>query len=125
MGYYLNGRFLGNTPGAAVSKLSDCDVYDMTYEYITGYFDINDVAETIASDRVQAENWMEDALRNVREYAESGCPSDFEGITWVDDGPSGSKSVKRGPKSTASGGKSGRAPSKKAPGKKAPARRRC
>ncbi len=124
MGYYLNGRFLGNTPGAAVSKLSDRDVYDMTYEYITRYFDITDVAETIAKDRVQAENWMEDALRGVREYSESGCPSDFEGITWVDDGPSGSKSVKRGSGSTASRGRTNRTPAKKTTARKSTSSRR-
>lgn len=96
MGFYYKGRYLGETAREAVNNLEDEESVDVAYGYIVGYFDITDVAETIATDRVCSKDWIIDAMESLRGYEEADCPGEIAGLTYRKASkPAASKCVKR------------------------------
>ena len=95
MGFSLNGRYLGDTPSEALANMSRKEISDLAYYYITRYFDIEDVAETIANNRESSVDWAEDALSSLVEYARADGFAELEDFEYRRGSkPNGSRNVK-------------------------------
>ena len=131
MGYYLRGRFLGDTPAQAAGNLAEHDIREMLLDYIV-LWDTSP-SEMIASGEIfqfTRAGIIRDALEDIRKNG-----MDYGKIQWRDTVPKASSNAKCccgkarctgcgkcGSKNLMPKGASNR---KKAPARKATTSRRC
>ncbi len=80
MGFYYEGRYLGETPWASQANLKRKELQNVVYSYIVNYFDITEVAETVSMRPSTPAEWAKDAMKSLQECR--GSPMELGGLTY-------------------------------------------